>query len=277
MTEDKHLHEVKKATLSFLGKLWEDNYRKNRDHILRTPGVARLFDRFKSIPAVVVGAGPSLDRNLRYLALAKGKSVIIACDTALKILAGNGIMPDIVINLDPQMKVMNFFDGVNSRGIVLAAPTIAYPALRESWEGDLFYYNKHAPDIPLLTEIAAKHAEVGTLTPGGTVLSVAFDLAFKSGADPIAFVGQDLSYTEDNAYAAGSHFGDYKSKEIIDMPGDQIVESEDIFGRKRKTQKQMAVTKQWFNWAFNEWNPDKKRGIYNCSEGGILTECGQMP
>ena len=272
-----HVYQVKQATLAFLGKLWEDNYAKNRSGIAVTPGVAGLFGRFKGVPAVVVGAGPSLDRNVRYLAHAKGRAVIIACDTALKVLSGRGVVPDIVINLDPQAKILHFFEGVDTRGMALAAPTIVHPALRAQWQGDFFFYNKHAPDIPFLAQIEAHHRETGTLVPGGTVLSVAFDLAFKSGADPIAFIGQDLSYTAANAYASGSHLEDYKSQDIFDQPGDTIVESKDIFGRTIKTQKQMAVTKKWFDWAFKEWNGDRKRRIYNCSEGGILTECDQMP
>ena len=267
------VREVKSATIALLSRLWEDNYKKNLPRISKTPGVSRLADRFKGIPAVLVGAGPSLDKNVHLLPLVKGKAVIISCDAALKVLDSHCVVPDIVINLDPQPTVMNFFDGIDTRTITLVAPTIAYPKLCDEWRGTLFLYNKHAPDISALAQIALKHHKLGALTPGGTVLSVAFDLAFKMGADPIAFVGQDLSYPDRKAYASGSHFGDYSAQEIIDLPGDNIVEEKDIFGRKLKTHKSMSVTKQWFNWAFNTWNPEYKKKIINCSESGILTEC----
>jgi hypothetical protein len=271
----RNLAEVKLATIAFLGRTWQKNYEVNLPSISRTPGVKKLFDKFKSVPTVVVGAGPSLDRNLRYLAFAKGKSLIIACDTALPILSKNGILPDIVMNLDPQSNVMNFFDGIDSRQMTLIAPTIAWPPLKEAWNGNFFFFNKNAPDIKMLAEISIKHRELGMLTPGGSVLSVAFDLAFKSGANPIAFIGQDLSYSEDNAYASGGHYGDYKSQNIFDLGDDNITTAEDIFGRKLKTQKSMQVTSEWFKWAFKVWDPQKKRKIYNCSEAGILTSCEQ--
>jgi hypothetical protein len=270
---DGRVHEVKAATISLLGRLWEENYRQNLSRISKTPGVRRLLDRFKGLPAVLVGAGPSLDKNVHLLPLVKGKAVIISCDAALKVLHRHSVMPDIVVNLDPQPTVLNFFDGIETRNLALVAPTIALPRLCDEWRGKLFFYNKHAPDIPLLAQISATHANLGALTPGGTVLSIAFDLAFKTGADPIAFIGQDLSYPDRNAYAAGSHFGDYTAQEILDLPGDNIVEEDDIFGRKLKTHKSMSVTKQWFGWAFSTWNTEQKKKIFNCSESGILTEC----
>ncbi len=271
---DQRLYEVKSATIAFLGETWERNYNRNRPDIARTPGVAGLFGRFSGLPAVLVGAGPSLDRNLRLLHLAKGKALIISCDAALKILLENGITPDIIVNLDPQIFIANFFEGIDTRNMTLVAPTIVHPSIRESWKGTFFYYNKHAPDIPILSRIAQECPQVGMLVPGGSVLSVAFDLAFKSGADPIAFIGQDLGYTSEKAYAAGGCFDGYTAQEVFDLPGDNIVEAHDIFGRSLKTQKSMAVTKQWFAWAFSTWDKGKERRIYNCSEAGILTDCG---
>ncbi len=273
---EQRLHEVKQATIALLAERWEQNYLLNRGAIAALPGVAKLFGRFAGIPAVLAGAGPSLDRNVRLLAVARGKSVIIACDAALKPLVAHGLAPDIVVNLDPQLYTSNFFEGIDTRNIALVAPTIVHPSLREQWKGPFFFYNKHAPDIPVLAKISLNHPQVGALIPGGSVLSVAYDLAFKSAADPIAFIGQDLGYPGGNAYAAGTHFDSFEAASIFDQPGDVIVEERDIFGRTLKTQKSMAVTKQWFGWAFANWQPELKRRIFNCSEAGILTNCPLM-
>ncbi len=272
----QRIFEVKQATIAFLAERWEQNYLSNRSAIGALPGVAKLFGRFAGTPAVLVGAGPSLDRNMRLLSLAKGKALIIACDAALKPLAAHGILPDVVVNLDPQLYISNFFESVDTRNVTLVAPTITHPSIRLGWQGPFFFYNKHAPDIPVLARIALNHPQVGALVPGGSVLSVAYDLAFKSGADPIGFIGQDLGYPSDKAYAAGTHFDSFAAENIFDQPGDVIVEEEDLFGRRLKTQKSMAVTKQWFGWAFTTWKPEQKRRIFNCSEAGILTNCPQL-
>jgi len=78
---------------------------------------------------------------------------------------------------------------------------------------------------------------------------------------PIAFIGQDLGYSSRRRYAAGGYFEDFRAQEIFDQPGDNIVEADDIFGRSLKTQKSMAVTRQWFQWAFGDMDTAKKRQI----------------
>ena len=273
---DRRVYEVKSATVSLFGRQWVDNYRVNLQAILKKPGITKLAGRFKGLPAVLVGAGPSLDKNVHLLSLAKGRSLIISCDAAVKVLSEHSLTPDIVVNLDPQPAVLNFFDGIDTKNMTLVAPTIGLPDLVGKWRGNIFFYNQHAPDIPVLAGIALKHPKLGSLTPGGSVLSVAFDLAFRSGADPIAFLGQDLSYPEQKAYASGSHFDNYAVDDLFELYRDHIVEEKDIFGRKLRTQKSMSVTKKWFKWAFETWNRDKKRRIFNCSESGILTECPMM-
>lgn len=48
---------------------------------------------------IVVAAGPSLNKNINELKKAKGKSLIIAVDTALKPLLRAGIVPDMFLLL----------------------------------------------------------------------------------------------------------------------------------------------------------------------------------
>ena len=52
------------------------------------------------VPAFVVSAGPSLNKNIKELRRAKNKSFIIAVDTAVKPLLQEGIVPDMFATLD---------------------------------------------------------------------------------------------------------------------------------------------------------------------------------
>jgi len=117
---DGRVHEVKSATVSLLSRLWENNYRQNLPRLSKTAGVKKLLNRFSGLPAVLVGAGPSLDKNVHFLPHVKGKAVIISCDAALKVLQRHSVMPDIVVNLDPQPTVLHFFDGVDTHSILSA-------------------------------------------------------------------------------------------------------------------------------------------------------------
>ncbi|QPJ65117.1 MAG: DUF115 domain-containing protein [Candidatus Nitrohelix vancouverensis] len=278
MIRDRHIHEVKQATSLRFSELWKRNFNSNKNAILRNQGVAALRDRFKGTPSIVVGAGPSLDKNIALLQRSADKALIISSDAALKPLLRRGVKPSVVVCLDPQEEISKFFKGTPSRNMLLVAPSIVHPRALDCWEGSVVFYNKHAPDIPVLTEIQRLIPNIGVLTPGGTVLSVAYDLAFQSGSNPIIFVGQDLSWTTPKTHSRNSEMEDNDFTETLHRQKDNIVNETDLFGRTRPTLKCMSVSKEWFYWAFSNWNRKQPTRILNCSESGILMEhCTVMP
>ncbi|MFQ5450405.1 MAG: motility associated factor glycosyltransferase family protein [Nitrospinaceae bacterium] len=278
MNGNSHIQEVKSATLLRFNDLWRRNFQSNQAAIRRNPGVAALKNRFRGVPAIVVGAGPSLDKNIRHLGQAVGKAVLIASDAALKPLLAHNIPPTFVTCLDPQQDITKFFTGVPHRGMTLVAPTILHPHVLALWEGGVVFYNKFAPDIPSLVEIQNQSPRLGCLTPGGSVLSIAYDLAFQTGANPILFVGQDLSYPKKKTYSRESENAEENLEATMIRQRENIVYETDMNGQTLPTLKSMSVSKQWFHWAFTTWKREGPAEIINCSEAGILTgHCTLMP
>lgn len=278
MSGQQHIHEVKSATLSRFNDLWKQNFLANLDAIRHNPGVGALRNKFRGIPAIVVGAGPSLDKNIRLLRQVENKAVIIASDAALKPLLSLGVTPAFVACLDPQEDITKFLKGVSPRGITMVAPTVIHPHVLELWEGEVVFFHKFAPDIPILTEIQNQVPHLGCLTPGGSVLSVAYDLAFQSGSNPILFLGQDLSYPKNQTHSRNSENAEQILGSTLETQRDNIVLERDMNGRTLPTLKSMSVSKQWFSWAFTTWKRQDKVEIINCSEAGILTDhCKLMP
>ena len=76
------------------------NILANTPTIIRSPGVKRLFNRFENLPAIIVGAGPSLDKNVTLLREVKDRAVIIAVDRTLGLLLPLGITPHLVPSID---------------------------------------------------------------------------------------------------------------------------------------------------------------------------------
>ena len=278
MNEDRHIQEVKSATTLRFNELWRKNFQANRNIIQKTPGVVALTQKFKGVPAIVVGAGPSLDKNINLLGRAQGHSLILASDAALKPLLSQGVLPSIVVSLDPQEEIAKFFQGVSHRGMTLIAPSIIHPRVLDLWEGNVIFFHKHAPDIPALVEIANQIPAIGRLTPGGSVLSIAYDLAFQSGANPIMFIGQDLSYPRKKTHSRDSEDANVGLGATLEKQRENIVYETDVNGRSLPTLKSMSVSKQWFDWAFTTWKRPGPTEIINCSEAGILTDhCSLMP
>ena len=272
MNRDEQIREVKSATLLRFNHVWQQNFQANQNAIDRNPGVIALKNKFRDLPCIVVGAGPSLDKNIRFLHRAQNKAVIISCDAALKPLMGHGIVPDFVVCLDPQEEISRFLVNVPHKGITLVVPSIVHPHVIELWENDVLFFNKFAPDIPTLVEIQKIVPDIGILTPGGTVLSVNYDLAFQAGGSPIIFVGQDLSYPKKKSHSHGSDAAGQGLKMMMEKHKDHLVLETDINGQSLRTLKSMSVSKQWFNWAFTTWKRENPLSVFNCSEAGILTD-----
>lgn len=281
MEFESRLSEVKTATIERFSQSWLNNYRANRQAVRRGAGIPKLKGKFKDIPCILVGAGPSLDKNLKFLRWAAGKSMIIACDAALLTLLSEGITPNLVTVLDPQERILRFFKGIDTYNIRLVAPTIVHPKILHYWKGPVLFYNKFAPDIPVLTQIQKDAQHVGALTPGGSVLTITYDLAFQMEANPIVFIGQDLSFPKGKGHSSGS-FYDGREEDLQDFvimrDGMHLVMEKNIFGKDVPTIKSMSVTKTWFNWAFQEWRRLNPSRFINSSEEGILVgHCELMP
>src|SRR5262245_18924083 len=87
---------------------------RNLRHIVEGVDPDRLRDAFSGVPAIVVGAGPSLDQNVRDLRTCAGRALIVATDTAWRPLASAGIDPHIVVALDPSEANGRHLIGVRS-------------------------------------------------------------------------------------------------------------------------------------------------------------------
>jgi hypothetical protein len=162
--------------------------------------------------------------------------------------------------------------------MTLVAPSIIHPRVLDLWEGGVVFFHKHAPDIPALEDIANEIPKIGRLTPGGSVLSIAYDLAFQSGTNPIIFTGQDLSYPKKKTHSRDSEDENIDLDATVEKQRENIVYEIDINGCSIPTLKSMSVSKQWFDWAFTTWKRPGLTEIINCSEAGILTEnCSLMP
>lgn len=277
MVINEQILEVKSATTLRFNELWQKNFLANQDIVRRNPGVVALKQKFKNIPSIVIGAGPSLDKNIRFLSQAVGKTVLFSSDAALKPLLRHGIEPTFVVCLDPQEEIARFLADVSPRNnIVLVAPSIVHPQVLDLWKGAVVFYHKYAPDIPLLSEIQQKIPHIGILTPGGSVLSVAYDLAFQTGGNPIIFIGQDLSYPKNNTHSRSSDYSEEYLGRLLENQKENIVFEKDINGAMLPTLKSLSVSKEWFHWAFTTWKRENPAQIINCSEAGILGNCSLM-
>ena len=195
--------DVNLATLSRFDRSWARNLTANFVHLERARPVRRLFGLTPNRTALVCGAGPSLTDDLEKIAGIRDRVVLIAVDTALRVLLSGGIDPDLVVTVDPQPLNRYYLEGCEqSAALFVADPTTSYLSLRLLAPERLFYTWSPFPLAKLFYDHLDE--EPGEVAFGGSVSTNAYDLALKLGCRRVLFAGQDLSFTGGLAHAKGA-------------------------------------------------------------------------
>jgi len=259
------------------------NLLMNADHYAFRPGVDDLAGVASGRPAVVISAGPSLQRNLDLLAQpgVRDRVVIVAVQTVLKPLLARGIRPHFVTALDYHEISRRFYEGLTAadvEGVTLVAEPKANAAILEAFPGEIRLIGSSLLDLVLGRELAGAHAE---LPPGATVAHLAYSLARHLGADPVILIGQDLAFTDGRYYAPGAAIHDVWAPELNPfntletMEWQRIVRwrghlhrRSDQFGRPVYTDDQMSTYLAQFEGYFSA---DAERGLttIDATEGGV--------
>lgn len=107
-----YLTSVNRNTEAHFGVDIVENILSNYKYLPGSNYLLELREKIpKDAPAIIVAAGPSLDKNIEDLKRAQGKAIIIATDTALRSLYKHGIKADFTVSLDPK-KPTSYFEGV---------------------------------------------------------------------------------------------------------------------------------------------------------------------
>jgi hypothetical protein len=178
---------------------------RNVPAMLAGADVRGLTGAFPGIPAVICGAGPSLDTALGDLRASADRALLITTDTALRPLLTSGLAPHLVVAVDPSHHNARHFLGLPAcPDTWLVAESAIDAQVPPVFSGRTFWFHvsNHHP-WPWLN---ANGVDVGGLKAWGSVLTSAFELACLAGCDPIVFVGADLAFTGDRPYARGTTY-----------------------------------------------------------------------
>ena len=176
----------------------------NGRRIAEAADFGRLQGAFQGKPAVVVAAGPSLDKQLPALRAARDRVVVVAIGQTLKSLRQAGIEPDLVHILESKDVSHQLTDAGDPRDLCIALTPDAHPAIFDVPTRATFTATTGSSAMG--TWIAKATGESRFTMGGGTVAQGAVGLAVMLGCDPILLIGQDLAFTEGRAYASGSAY-----------------------------------------------------------------------
>ncbi len=174
-----------------LGRRTLENQAANLGRYIGSPGIAPFRGAMRGQPIIIAAAGPSLRRNADLLREAAGRIPILAVSTALRLLLGRGIRPDFTALIDHHRMSRRYFEGIAAEDAppMITEARAAHEAVA-GHRGACLFASDRLLDL-LLEGIIPAH---GALRPTSSVASTAFQFACWMEADPIVFVGLDLSY-----------------------------------------------------------------------------------
>lgn len=176
----------------------------NGRRIAESADFGRLSGALRGKPAVVVAAGPSLDKQLPLLRAFRDQVVVVSIGQTLKALRQAGIEPDLVHVLESKDVSQQLTGAGDTRDLCLALTPDAHSSLYDVPVRAL--YTATMGSSPMGTWIARATGESRFTMGGGTVAQGAVGLAVMMGCDPILLIGQDLAFTDGRAYARGSAY-----------------------------------------------------------------------
>ena len=241
------------------------SYLYNLSVLPKESGIDSLKEVFtenivKSIPAVIISAGPSLDKNIDVLKEYKGRVFTICTDSAIKSALKHGVMPDMAICVDPQ-KDVTLFENEIGRNIPLISGLYMNWQITQVHRGRRFYHSsgEHFSE----TFMSTHGRQLTRLMSGGSVACNAFSLLKYLGFQTIILIGQDLAYPNNQLHAKDA----YNNDTLDDIPDTHTFYVESIDGGEVLTEVNMTLYREWFEEQIQGF---ADLTVIDATEGGAL-------
>jgi len=223
---------------------------------------------------LIISAGPSIDNYMKWISKYQDKFIVIAVDVIVRKLEKNGIVPDIVISIDPSPECAKFITTQDPNYLKNCAFIFLSQQASETVDivKDKSYYFSQV--IPL-------RRELGWLGSVANVGTFSFQTAVHLGAKELYLIGSDAAFNQET----GKHYGD----DIIDddsldnnvldddlLEESDLISSDDVIevkGNLRDTVKTNRLLMDFLDsyqtsiFAFKGYREFK---AYNLSDGALI-------
>lgn len=203
------------------GKDFMSCYLDNIKSITSSHYLNEFKDKFKDYTAVVVSAGPSLEKNIDELKNFNDNAIIICGNRTLRPLVEKGIIPHFMCSVDCSDAVYEMSQKYLNYGNIplVFTETSNSKLVLNKRKHKIFF--KYAVAKTSIQEIVGKN--IDSLYSGGSVAHTCVDFARYIGCKVIIFIGQDLAYTNNREHAQIAEIQNYNktisNKNLIQVDG----------------------------------------------------------
>jgi len=165
-------------------------------------------DQFKDVPAVICGAGPSLQEVYKDLRELENRALILAGGSTITALSENQIKPHLLYAIDPNPEEFTRLAFHTAYDVPLLFGCRVEPNVLYSHVGPIGHFvtgtgGKLEEWVEKKLGLKDHQVLKGLGQEALSVTTVAFMTAIYLGCDPIIFAGVDLAYSEGKRYAGG--------------------------------------------------------------------------
>ena len=236
-----------------LGENYFENVYNNLLNTIDFFSFSSIKDKFKNIPAIIVSAGPSLDKNIDLLKNAYDKALIFSAGSAINAIKNQKL--HFLSSVDPSASSDKFKKNINFEIPFLYQNQMSNKNL------SLIHGDKVLASESFLYPLERWiYEKLDILEPsfeyGWNISTFLTQIAFQMGCNPIIFVGLDLCFKK-NKYAKNLLKED-KSYDLVKIKNRD--------GKNVYTQKDWILAKKWIEDFAITHNNLK---FINATEGGV--------
>lgn len=251
-----------------LGNSLEDvlqGFQQNAENLLpcmETNSIVEIYKKYQGYPAIIVAAGPSLEKNIEYLKQAQGKALIISCDASWEACKSHGVKPDAIASIERGVETYQYYyeNKKFDEDLVLLAPSLVWSEIYKKYPGKKIVLSKNDDGVDgwwnqFFPNLRFIHT-------GMSCATLAYAVAEIAGCNPIILIGQDLAYTDNKKHSSFTHT-EFEGENNAEESDGLLVE--DINGNMIPTDKFYNLFRYWFE---DKATANTEVQLIDATEGG---------
>lgn len=252
-------------TLIQYAEQWQNNFTDNLFNFKKDFNLSLLHEAY-NCPIIIASGGPSLSKQLPLLKKIRDSVIVIAAGSTIRSLLAENIYPDYVVSVEGAETNYGHFEDLLLDHTVLIYTLFNQPKVRNSFKKQC--YVADTAGWAAFTRYTREELklELPIMLGGASVANHTFSIAQYISTGPIAFIGQDLAFTKNNATHATSnnqakhvdeeYLAKHKAFQVEGYYGDLIWTTPPFYSMKLDFEKIIRIA-------------PPKVPFFNCTEGGL--------
>jgi len=186
------------------------NFLKNIKNLNRFKIIKFNKETLKGSSALIISAGPSIEREIDKIKEIRDKVYIFAVDSVVKFLIKEGVVPDFIFSIDPQYYTKGHFENLKiPDNVILFFDIFSNYILVEKFKNICLVISRN-----FISENLFFDFEYLMDSNSGSVTNYIYQFVKKVGFGKIILSGLDLSYEEDRIYVRENYIKDFYLKRV---------------------------------------------------------------